>query len=100
MSFQSDFQNAKLVKLEQNYRSTKTIINAANIVIKNNQSALDKRMWTDNTDGKKIELYTSHDDKAEASKAADLITDDYNNWAILYRINSQSRSLEEALIRR
>lgn len=100
LSFQSDFPNAKTVKLEQNYRSTKTIINAANIVIKNNDTALDKRMWTDNDDGNKIELYSSYDDKAEAMKAAELISDEYSKWAILYRINSQSRTLEEALIRK
>jgi len=100
INFKQDFPEAQVIKLEQNYRSTKTIINAANVVITFNESALDKRMWTDNVDGQKIHTYTCHDDKAEANKAADLITGDYNNWAILYRINSQSRLIEESLIRR
>lgn len=100
MNFKTDFTEAQVIKLEQNYRSTKTIINAANLVIQNNQSALEKRMWTDNDDGQMIHTYTLHDDKAEANKIADLISDEYSKWAILYRMNSQSRLIEESLIRR
>ena len=73
LNFQNDYPDARVIKLEQNYRSTKKIINAANLVIQNNQSALEKRMWTDNDDGALIQTHTCYDDKAEASKAADLI---------------------------
>lgn len=90
------------MKLEQNYRSTKTIIEAANMVVKNNTSALDKTLWTDNEKGDLITFVEAYDEKHEADAITDIIRDsgDWSKWAILYRTNSQSRLLEEALMRK
>ncbi len=102
LSFQKDYPDATVVKLEQNYRSTKTIIAAANAVIKNNKTALEKTLWTDNVVGEKIVLEVANDEKAEAQKIASIISaheGEYEDWAILYRTNGQSRLLEEALLR-
>lgn len=102
LSFQRDFAGATLVKLEQNYRSTQNIINAANTVIKKNTEALEKTLWTDNEVGEKITLFESTDEKDEAKTIAETIFEEGNfwSWAILYRTNGQSRTLEEALIRK
>lgn len=102
LSFQKDFPGAVVVKLEQNYRSTQTIIAGANAVIKCNKEALDKTLWTDNETGGKITLIETLSEKQEAEMVTKTIKDsltDYKNWAVLYRTNSQSRLIEEALIR-
>ncbi|MDD2892203.1 MAG: 3'-5' exonuclease [Candidatus Gracilibacteria bacterium] len=102
LSFQKDFPGAVVVKLEQNYRSTKTIISGANAVIKCNKEALDKTLWTDNEEGNKIQIIEALSEKQEAELIVKEIKEansDYSKWAILYRTNSQSRLIEEALIR-
>ncbi|MDD2515686.1 MAG: 3'-5' exonuclease [Candidatus Gracilibacteria bacterium] len=102
LHFEKDYPEARTIKLEQNYRSTKNIINAANTVIKHNKEALDKTLWTDNETGEKIKVIETVDEKDEAAEIASLISDkgNYENWAILYRTNGQSRAIEEGLIRR
>ncbi|ROT99801.1 DNA helicase II [Marinobacter sp. R17] len=103
--FQQDFPDARLVRLEQNYRSTQTILKAANAVIANNQGRLGKELWTDGPDGELINLYAAFNEQDEANYIADTISawvDDGNlrsEAAILYRSNAQSRVLEEALLR-
>ncbi len=105
LSFENHFQNARVVKLEQNYRSTKNILDAANAVIRNNESRKDKTLWCDAGKGDKIEVYQAEDGFAEAEMVADTIKEevdhgraDYNDYAILYRTNAQSRALEEKLM--
>ncbi|PHQ13845.1 DNA helicase II [Marinobacter profundi] len=103
--FQRDFPNSRLVRLEQNYRSTRLILKAANSVIANNQGRLGKELWTDGPEGEPISLYAAFNEQDEANYIADSIT----SWvqegnlrsesAILYRSNAQSRVLEEALVR-
>mgnify|MGYP003532354917 CR=1 FL=1 len=100
LDFQKDFPKAQVVKLEQNYRSTSNIINAANVVIKNNKSALDKRMWTEAEEGEKIEIHECSSEREEADKIANFVEKNPAAWAVLYRTNGQSRVIEEALIRR
>ncbi|MBQ0832486.1 DNA helicase II [Marinobacter sp.] len=103
--YQRDFPNARLVRLEQNYRSTKLILKAANSVIANNQGRLGKELWTDGVEGEPISLYAAFNEQDEANYIADSIA----SWvsegnlrsesAILYRSNAQSRVLEESLMR-
>ena len=100
LNFKHDFPAAEVVKLEQNYRSTSTIINAANVVIKNNRTALDKRMWTEAEEGEKIEIHECASEREEADKIGNFVEKNPAAWAILYRTNGQSRVIEEALIRR
>jgi DNA helicase-2/ATP-dependent DNA helicase PcrA len=100
INFNKDFPKAEVVKLEQNYRSTSNIINAANVVIKNNASALDKRMWTEAVEGEKIEVHECASEREEADKIGNFVEKNPATWAILYRTNGQSRIIEEALIRR
>lgn len=100
LNFKHDFPKAEVVKLEQNYRSTSNIINAANVVIKNNASALDKRMWTEAEEGEKIEIHECMSERDEADKIGNFVEKNPAAWAILYRTNGQSRVIEEALIRR
>ncbi len=103
--YQRDFPNARLVRLEQNYRSTKTILKAANSVIANNQGRLGKELWTDGPEGEPISLYAAFNEQDEANYIADSISEWVSEGnlrrdvAILYRSNAQSRVLEEALIR-
>ncbi len=103
--FQRDFPNARLVRLEQNYRSTQLILKAANAVIANNQGRLGKELWTDGPEGEPISLYAAFNEMDEANYIADTISawvDEGNlrsEAAILYRSNAQSRVLEEALMR-
>ena len=103
--FQQDFPNARLVRLEQNYRSTQTILKAANAVIANNQGRLGKQLWTDGKEGELISLYAAFNEQDEANYIADTIAAWVNEGnlraecAILYRSNAQSRVLEEALLR-
>jgi DNA helicase-2/ATP-dependent DNA helicase PcrA len=104
LDFQKDYSDCKLFKLEQNYRSTKNIVEAANSVIKHNKAKIDKTVWTSNQEGKKINYNESDSDKNEARWITKTIqnriqTDNsnYKDFAILYRTNQQSRSLEESL---
>ena len=101
MNFQNDFPNVKLVKLEQNYRSTANILNAANAIIENNEERVDKVLYSQKGDGEKITLYEAQDEADEANFIVRSIrdtSDNYNQFAVLYRTNAQSRALEEALI--
>lgn len=104
LNFQKDYQKTKLIKLEQNYRSTGTILNAANEVIKNNEERLDKNLYSTKGDGDKIVVYEAESDFEESSYIAGKIKElkkdnkNYEDMAVLYRTNAQSRSIEEALI--
>ncbi|MCQ2739014.1 MAG: UvrD-helicase domain-containing protein [bacterium] len=101
LNFQKDFPEAKIVKLEQNYRSTANILNAANAVIENNEERVDKVLYSNKGDGEKITYYEAQDEADEANYVVKSImntSDNYNQFAILYRTNAQSRALEEALI--
>ena len=101
LNFQNDFPNAKVVKLEQNYRSTSNILNAANAIIENNEERVDKVLYSQKGDGEKISLYEAQDEADEAQYIVNSIrdtSDNYNQFAVLYRTNNQSRALEEALI--
>ena len=102
--FQKHFKQSSIVKLEQNYRSTNTILKAANKVIAENADRLGKNLWTDSQTGEPITLYAAFNELEEARYIADNIEDllkDFNRSevAILYRSNAQSRSIEEALVR-
>src|ERR1700741_164166 len=106
LQFQKDYEDVKVIKLEQNYRSTQTILNVANEVIKNNKGQIPKALWTDNTEGEKIRLVRTMTDNEEGRFVADTIQEQklrnhYNNkdFAILYRTNAQSRAFEESLRR-
>lgn len=106
LQFQKDYDDVKVVKLEQNYRSTQSILNVANEVIKNNKGQLPKELWTENETGEKIKLVRTMTDNDEGKFVADNIQEQklrnhYFNkdFAILYRTNAQSRSFEEALRR-
>jgi DNA helicase-2/ATP-dependent DNA helicase PcrA len=104
--FQKDYDEVKVVKLEQNYRSTQSILNAANEIIKNNKSQIPKDLWTENAEGEKIRLVRTMTDNEEGKFVADTIQEQklrnhfYNkDFAILYRTNAQSRAFEESLRR-
>lgn len=104
--FQKDYDDVKLVKLEQNYRSTKSILHVANEVIKNNKGQIEKILFTENSEGEKIKLVRTMTDNDEGKFVADSIQEQklrnhYSNkdFAILYRTNAQSRAFEEALRR-
>ncbi|XOZ32550.1 DNA helicase II [Halomonadaceae bacterium KBTZ08] len=103
--FQQDFGSSRMVRLEQNYRSTQTILEAANAVIANNQGRLGKDLWTDGETGEPIDLYAAFNEQDEANYIADTISDwaqqgnARSECAILYRSNAQSRVLEESLLR-
>lgn len=106
LQFQKDYDDVKVVKLEQNYRSTQSILNAANEVIKNNKGQIPKNLWTDNSTGEKIRLVRMMTDNEEGKFVADTIQEQklrnhFNNrdFAILYRTNAQSRAFEESLRR-
>src|SRR5690349_8204278 len=106
LQFEKDYDDVKVVKLEQNYRSTKSILNVANEVISNNKNQIEKRLFTDNDHGEKIKLVRTMTDNDEGKMVADTIQEQklrnhyYNkDFAILYRTNAQSRSFEEALRR-
>lgn len=106
LQFQKDYDDVKVVMLEQNYRSTQNIINVANEVIKNNKGQIPKNLWTDNAGGEKIRLVRMMTDNEEGKFVADTIQEQklrnhYNNrdFAILYRTNAQSRAFEESLRR-
>ncbi len=106
LQFQKDYEDVKVVKLEQNYRSTQSILNVANEVIKNNKGQIPKNLWTENQEGEKIRLVRTMTDNDEGKFVADSIQEQklrnhfYNReFAILYRTNAQSRSFEESLRR-
>jgi DNA helicase-2/ATP-dependent DNA helicase PcrA len=106
LNFKSDYPDLKVFKLEQNYRSTKTIVAAANSLILNNKQQIFKEIWTDNSEGAKITLIRSATDTEESNLVAQSIFENKMNnqlpnaaFAILYRTNAQSRSLEDALRR-
>ncbi len=106
LQFKKDYEEVKLVKLEQNYRSTKSILHIANEVIRNNKGQIEKVLFTQNTEGEKIKLVRTLTDNEEGKFVADCIQEQklrnhYNNrdFAILYRTNAQSRAFEEALRR-
>lgn len=104
LNFQKDYPDVKVVKLEQNYRSTKVIVNAANALIHNNQNQIFKTVWTSNGEGDRIKLLRASSDLEEGRLVAQQIFEDKMNFlaknsefAVLYRTNAQSRSIEEAL---
>lgn len=106
LNFEKEFPNAKIVKLEENYRSTKNILNAANEVIKNNSSKLDKVLWTQNEEGEKIEYKTLNNEYEEVEYVVDKIDDlcrkenqKYSDFAVLFRTNAQARVLEEVFMK-
>ncbi len=106
LDFEKDFPKTKVFRLEQNYRSTKTILAAADSVIKNNKGQIKKTLWTENDAGEELTLIRCSDEKDEAFQIAKQIKKEVsskklslNDVAILYRINSQSRALEEAFRR-
>ncbi len=106
LKFEDDFDDLKVVKLEQNYRSTKNIVNAANSIIEKNESKISKDVWTENEEGELISVKKAFSDNEEGRIISNLIFEEKNkkqltnsNFAVLYRTNSQSRSIEEALRR-
>ena len=107
LSFQKDYSNSTIYRLEQNYRSTKNIVNAANSVINYNINKLEKEVWTDNESGEKIEINQSITDSEEGRFVSSSILENKNkcqldndSFAVLYRTNAQSRSIEDALRRK
>lgn len=102
--FHQDYPNAEIIRLEQNYRSSSNILNAANAVISHNQGRLGKELWTEHDSGEKIDVYAAYNEQDEARYIADRIDDwleqgeNASDFAILYRSNAQSRILEEALL--
>jgi len=106
LQFQKDYDDVKVVMLEQNYRSTQSILNVANEIIRNNKGQIPKNLWTDNSPGEKIRLVRLMTDNEEGKFIADTIQEQrlrnhYSNrdFAILYRTNAQSRAFEESLRR-
>jgi DNA helicase-2/ATP-dependent DNA helicase PcrA len=105
LEFERDYPEVKTIKLEQNYRSTKNILQVANEIIKNNRARRPKRLWTENQEGEKICLYRASDDREEAGfvvrEIMRLVREQdrrYQDFALLYRTNAQSRNFEEALV--
>ncbi|MCL1632701.1 DNA helicase PcrA [Sporolactobacillus sp. CPB3-1] len=105
LSFEEDYPNATMIKLEQNYRSTKKILDAANHVIQNNHNRKPKNLWTENDDGQKITYYRAPTEREEgyyvAGKMRELFNNGftYSDFAVLYRTNAQSRVIEETLVK-
>lgn len=106
LNFEKEFPNAKIVKLEENYRSTKNILNAANEVIKNNSSKIDKVLWTQNKEGEKIDYKTLNNEYEEVEYVVEKIDDicrkeskKYSDFAVLFRTNAQARVLEEVFMK-
>lgn len=105
LNFEQDYKNSKTILLEENYRSTKNILDAANDVIKNNKNRKDKNLWSNNGDGEKIKYYRSYNERDEAQyvirKIKELINRNvsYKDIAVLYRTNAQSRILEEEMLK-
>lgn len=105
LNFEDEYKGAKTIRLEQNYRSTSNILNAANSVINNNRSRKGKTLWTDKGDGEKIKIYTAGDEREEARFVADSILDNvksgesFSDHAVLYRMNAQSNAIENVFVR-
>lgn len=106
LEFEKAYKDAKVIKLEQNYRSTKTVLAAANAVIKNNKSKIDKSLWTENDDGDKIDLFFAKNEYDEGQYIVDTIDKmardkkyNYSDFVVLYRTNAQSRAIEEVFMR-
>ncbi|MCA9381837.1 UvrD-helicase domain-containing protein, partial [Candidatus Dojkabacteria bacterium] len=101
LNFENDYENAKVIKLEQNYRSTKNILEAAHEVIKSNTERKEKKLWTEKESGPKITIYKASDENDEGFFIAGRIIelDENEEVAVLYRTNGQSRSLEEVFLR-
>lgn len=105
LNFEKDYPEATIITLEQNYRSTAHILEAANQVIRNNLDRLDKNLWTDQEGGKKIQVYEGQDENHEAWYVTNEIEKQveggrsYKDFAVLYRTNAQSRAMEKAMIR-
>lgn len=105
LSFEQEFKNARVIRLEQNYRSTQNILDAANEVIKNNVGRKGKNLWTDNGEGDKVTYYRSTDEMGEALFVAKTIEENiskglkFGDHAILYRMNAQSATIERQLVR-
>ncbi len=106
LDFEKDYPEAKVVLLEENYRSTKKILQAANEVIKNNRNRRPKKLWTQNEDGEQIVYYRANDERDEAVFVASTIDNiireegkNFKDFAVLYRTNAQSRTIEEALLK-
>ena len=105
LNFEKDYPECKTILLEENYRSTKTILNAANSVIKHNKLRKDKNLWSNNEEGNKIKYIKTDDEKAEGeylvTQIKELIKNEtnYDDIAILYRTNAQSRTIEEAMLK-
>lgn len=105
LNFEHDYNNSKMILLEENYRSTKNILNVANDVIKNNKERKDKNLWTSNDDGEKVKYHRSDNEKDEAFYVLDTINRlikkgvSKSEIAVLYRTNAQSRSIEDVLLR-
>lgn len=105
LNFEENYKKAKIIRLEQNYRSTGNILNAANAVIKNNSARKGKNLWTSNGDGELITLHTSEDETSEGMYVADEILTNvakgkrFSDHAVFYRMNAQSNSIERAFVR-
>lgn len=105
LNFEDEYRNARTIRLEQNYRSTLNILNAANAVIKNNRGRKGKNLWTDKQGGEKINVLTADDERGEARYVADCILENVKNGAnfadhaVLYRMNAQSNALENVFAR-
>ena len=105
LNFEKDYKNVKVVLLEQNYRSTKNILNASNDIIKNNKNRKEKNLWTDNVEGEKIKYKRCEDEKDEANYVVSSIKKlmkekvSLSDIAVLYRTNAQSRNVEEAFLK-
>ncbi len=105
LNFERDFPDATIIKLEQNYRSTRTILDAAYHVVRNNRGRADKRLWTENIEGESIALVEAPNEVEEAVAVVNVVREgtisgdrNYKDFAVLYRANSQSRALEEQFI--
>ena len=105
LNFEDTFTDTKVIKLEQNYRSTQTILNAANAVIHNNRERKNKALWTENPSGEKIRVFDAETEREEAAYVAHEISAargrgaDYSDFAVLYRTNAQSRVIEDVFLR-
>ena len=105
LNFEKDYPEAKVIPLEENYRSTKNILNVANDIIKNNKQRKEKNLWTQNEDGPKIRYHRAYDEKDEANFVKNEIQklidsgEPRSSIAVLYRTNAQSRNMEEALLK-
>ena len=105
LNFENNYNNAKIIKLEENYRSTTTILDAANELIKNNKSSKDKKLWTQNGKGDLIKVLASDNARDEVSRIIEIIKENHQNgvpyrdMTILYRTNAQSRLFEEGFLR-